>query len=194
MSTTAATLRTPSSAPEPGFVSLTDFLVEYSNREDPFKYEWNGGVVEQKPHSFNRGQFFLLQNLQRRFIKTSGFSTGGLLTNGVDMFLPFSNRTRRPDIAYLSGEQMRASIDNKPTVCAFVIEIISQNDQVNDLEEKKAEYFDNGVQVLWIIFPNSKKVEVYRSVKDVTICLNKDVCNAAPVLPDFEITVQELFA
>lgn len=193
MSTTTATLPTSSSAPEPGFVSLTDFLVEYSNREDPFKYEWNGGVVEQKPRTMNRNQLIIFKNLLEIFMQTTGKAAGGLLTCEVDMFLPFANRTRRVDIAYLTGEQMRASSDNKPTVCPFVIEIIYKNDQANEVEEKKAEYFDNGVQVLWIIFPNSKKVEVYRSVKDVTICLNEDVCSAAPVLPDFEITVQELF-
>jgi len=135
-----------------------------------------------------------LQNLQRLFVKTSGFSNGGLLPTEVDMFLPFANRTRRPDIAYLSSEQMLASRDGKPTVCAFVIEVISQNDQINDVEEKKVEYFANGVQVLWIIFPKSKKVEVYHSIKDVTICLNEDKCSAEPVLSDFEISVKALFA
>jgi len=51
MSTTAATLPTP--APESGFIALADFLIEYTNREDAYKYEWNGGIVEQKPRSLN---------------------------------------------------------------------------------------------------------------------------------------------
>lgn len=118
----------------------------------------------------------------------------GELMAEVDMFLPLANRTRRAEIAYLSGEQMRASKDGKASLCTFVVEIISRNDQVNDVEEKKAEYFNNGVQVLWIIFPQVQKVEVYHSVKEVRICTGDDICSAAPVLPDFEISVRDLFA
>lgn len=194
MAATTAILPTSPSTSESGFISLTDFLVEYANREDPYKYEWNGGVVEQKPRTMNRDQLFIFQNLVELLMKVTKPSMRGLLACEVDMFLPFANRTRRPDIAYLTGEQMRASRDGKPTVCSFVIEVVSKNDQANEVEEKKAEYFDNGVQVLWVIFPTLKKVEVYRSVKDVTICLNEDICAANPVLPDFEISVKELFA
>jgi Uma2 family endonuclease len=179
--------------PEPGFMALEEFLQRYAQREDPYKYEWNGGLIEQKPRTMNRDQFFIFQNLLRFFMKTSGFTSNGLLMCEVDMFLPFANRTRRADIAYLTGEQMRASRDGKPTVCPFVIEIISQNDQINDLEEKKIEYFDNGVQVLWVVFPKQKKVEIYRSLKDVAICTGEDECSATPVLPDLTLSVHELF-
>jgi Uma2 family endonuclease len=194
MSATAASTTTPIRSSESGFVSLEDFLAYYTNREDPYKYEWNGGSVEQKPRTMNRDQLYLFQNLLRLFMQTNSFANNGLLTCEVDMFLPFANRTRRPDIAYLSGEQMKASRDGRPTVCPFVMEVISQNDQVNEVEDKKKEYFSNGVQVLWIIFPKAQKVEVYHSLKDVKICLAEDVCSAAPVLPDFELTVEALFA
>lgn len=194
MTATAVSPTIPIQISESGFVSLEDFLAYYTNREDPFKYEWNGGLVEQKPRTMNRDQFFLFQNLLELFMKTTAYAAKGLIMAEVDMFLPFANRTRRPDIAYLSGEQMKASRDGKPTVCPFVIEVISQTDQVNEVEDKKQEYFSNGVQVLWIIFPKAQKVEVYHSVKDVKVCLENDLCSAAPVLPDFELTVKDLFA
>ena len=89
---------------------------------------------------------------------------------------------------------MRASRDGAPSVCAFVAEVISKNDQINEVAEKLKEYFANGVQVVWIIFPQLQKVEVWRSVRDVTICFDDDVCNATPVLDDFQVTVNELFA
>jgi Uma2 family endonuclease len=191
--TSSATLVEPVKMPDTGFVALQDFLLNYANREDPYKYEWNGGIIEKKPRTMTRDQLYLLQKLSRLFHSTKAFAEMGELTSEVDMFLPLANRTRRPDIAYLSGEQMQASKDGRPTVCSFVIEIISRNDQVNNLEEKKAEYFANGVQVLWIIFPHIQKVEVYQSLKAVTICTGNDRCSAAPVLPDFEISVHDLF-
>ncbi|MFN0216411.1 MAG: Uma2 family endonuclease [Saprospiraceae bacterium] len=174
-------------------VPLDRFLLRYSNREDPFKYEWNKGVIEKKPRTMNRNQLFIYQNLLKKFLKTQYFVHDGALICEVDMLLPKAERTRRPDIAYLSAEQMRASRNGDPSVCAFVAEVISKNDQINEIEQKLKEYFADGVQVVWIIFPQLQKVEVWRSVRDVTICFDDDVCNAAPVLEDFQVTVNELF-
>lgn len=192
MSTATAT--EPLKPANPRTISLQRFLERYSSREEPYKYEWNKGVVEKKPRTMNRDQFFIFRNLLEFFLKTTAYHHQGLLMSEVDMYLPAAERTRRADIAYLSGEQMRLSRSGEPTVCAFVIEVVSKNDQINDLEDKILQYFANGVQVLWVIVPHSKKVEVYRSPKDVTICFGDDRCSAAPVLPDFELSVNELFA
>jgi Uma2 family endonuclease len=175
-------------------VPLERFLLRYTNREDPYKYEWNKGVVEKKSRTMNRDQLFILQNMLDHFYKTKAFSKRGVLMCEIDMYLPGADRTRRADIAYLSGEQMKASRDGNPSVCTFVAEIVSKNDQINELEEKLEQYFENGVQVVWVIFPKLKKVHVLRSVRDVTVCLENDVCSAAPALDDFKITVQEVFA
>lgn len=173
---------------------LDRFLLRYTNREDPFKYEWNKGIVEKKPRTMNRNQLYIFQNLLDRFLKTTAFSQRGSLICEVDMYLPKADRTRRADIAYLSGAQMKASRDGDPSVCAFVAEVISKNDQINEVQEKLKEYFADGVQVVWVIFPQIQKVEVWRSVRDVTICFEDDVCSAAPVLDDFQVTANELFA
>jgi Uma2 family endonuclease len=69
-----------------------------------------------------------------------------------------------------------------------------KNDQINEVNEKVIEYFANGIEVVWVILPRVKKVEVYTSVKNMTICFGDDICSAAPVLPDFTISVNELFA
>lgn len=104
-----------------------------------------------------------------------------------------SNRTRRADIAYLSSVQMQTSRNGELSVSPFVVEVIPKNDQINEVEEKPQEYFANGVQVLWGVFPKLKRVNVYRSVRDITVCFGDEVCSAAPALPDFEITVNDIF-
>ena len=50
-------------ASKPRLVSLERFFENYTDREDPFKYEWNKGVVEKKPRTMNRDQFlFFISN------------------------------------------------------------------------------------------------------------------------------------
>jgi Uma2 family endonuclease len=175
-------------------VSLESFLVRYTNREDPYKYEWNNGVVEKKPRTMNRDQLKILQNLMRLFVRTKAYADMGELLSEVDMLMQTDNRTRRPDIVYMTGAQMLSSRDGELSVCPFVAEVISKNDQINEVEEKLAEYFDNGVQVVWVIFPKLKQVKVYRSVRDITVRFGDDICSAAPVLQDFEISVNDIFA
>ena len=75
----------------------------------------------------------------------------------------------------------------------FVIEIISTNDKTYKVEEKITEYFKAGVKVLWNIYPNEKVVYVYTSRKSFKICMEDDICSAAPVLPEFEVKVSEIF-
>ena len=112
----------------------------------------------------------------------------------VDMYLPSIGRTRRADIAVLPGGQVDASASGEATVCPFVIEVISKNDQINEVEEKILEYFENGVEVVWVIFPKIKKVEVYTSIQDVKICFGDNMCTAMPVMSDFNISVNDIFS
>jgi Uma2 family endonuclease len=173
-------------------IKLETFLEKYTNRDDPFKYEWNNGIIEKKEKTMNRDQTKILQRLMRLFTKTKAYSLGGELINEVDMYMTSYKRTRRADIVYMTPEQIEESDNGKVSVCPFVMEVISKNDQINDVGDKTIEYFENGVEVLWIIYPKLKKVEVYTSLDDVKICYGDSVCSAAPVLPDFQITVKDL--
>jgi Uma2 family endonuclease len=174
-------------------ISLETFLDQYSDREDPFKYEWNNGIVEKKERTMNRNQFAIYRKLQQLFFKSQTCTQGGIIMSEVDMFLPTVKRTRRTDIAVLQGELVDECLSGSPTACPFVIEIVSKNDQVNDVEDKIIEFFENGVQVVWVIIPKVKKVEVYTSVEDVKICFGDSVCSALPFMDDFNISVNEIF-
>lgn len=101
---------------------------------------------------------------------------------------------RRPDIAYFTYEQAEDGRQGEDVIRAFVVEVLSETDQAYRIEEKITEYFKAGVQIIWNIIPEHEVVYVYTSPKLVTICLDDDVCSAAPVLPDFLISVNNLFA
>lgn len=177
---------------QPRRISKERFLLEYSDREDGFKYEWNDGLIE-KTESMNQLQadfFFLLLD---RFLKTAASKAGGGLITETDMDTTAA-QVRRPDIAFYSGEQRKWMKKGQNQVPTWVAEVISPTDKAYKIDEKLEEYFRAGVQVVWHIFPASQKVEVYTSPDDVKICRAKTVCSGAPALPDFEITAEELFA
>ena len=175
-------------------VTWHDFEKKYLTREDNFKYEWVNGLIEKTPRTMNRDQSLIIQRLQRLFSTTQAYRNMGELISELDMFLPTAKRTRRADFGYLTAQQVAASVAGDMSPSSFVVEIISKNDQINEVDKKLIEYFDNGVEVIWLVFPTLKKVEVHRSLRDVSVYFGDDVCSASPILSDFEISVNVLLS
>jgi Uma2 family endonuclease len=182
----------PTVVRKPRRISREEFLREYSDKEDGFKYEWNNGIIE-KTIAMNQTQLFLQSVLLRVFINTRVFKDGGLFTSEGDMDTS-PTQLRRPDLAIYSRDQVERMKDGAREIAPWLAEIISENDKADKINEKLEEYFKAGVQVVWHIYPASKQVYVYISVENVTICRGKTVCSGAPAVPDFEVTAEELFA
>ena len=192
MSASAIIHQQPIISTEKKIISWNEFKKRYLSREDAFKYEWVNGIAVKTRRSMDKSQFFIYENLleifdQLRFDKRIN---GRLISEG-DTF--FAGNHRRPDIAYFTHEQIRAAKEGHNIVPLFVIEVISTNDQMNLVHEKMEDYRNAEVPVVWHILPKRKEVHVYLYGKNMTICKGEEVCSAAPVLPDFNITVNQVF-
>jgi Uma2 family endonuclease len=172
-------------------MSLRDFL-DWEREPDGWKYEWNNGIIEINEVSMRNTERGIVQHIIRAFTKTQAYQSQAELLPETDCLLP-SGQVRRPDIAYFTYEQIQASARGEQPVPPFAIELISKNDRVGKVDEKLAEYFASGVLCVWHILPESSRVKVYTSLKDVQICSDEDVCSARPAL-DFTIRAEEIFA
>lgn len=145
----------------------------------------------------NKSQVYIYDNLYSVLIERGLLKTGALISgyevtlNGVPSKDP---QMRCFDIAYLTKAQIQRGRNGEDVIPAFVVEIISENDVSYKIEAKLTEYFKAGVQVVWNIIPDEQVVHVYTSRKTVKICTETDICSAAPVLPEFEVSVAEIFA
>jgi Uma2 family endonuclease len=157
--------------------------------EDGFKYEWNDGELI-KFTGINKKQIKVYDILNTLFIKKGYWETGTFVSE-YDVMLS-GIQMRRPDIAYLSKKQLNEADQGEDPIPEFVVEIISENDNINKVEAKIKEYYKAGVKVVWLIFPEEKTVHVYTSRREVKICIENDICSANPILPEFEIGVDEL--
>lgn len=175
-------------------ITLETFVRLYSNKSDGYRYEWNNGVVEKTTRNMNRSQLFIAQNLTRLFSQTKAYRERGELDKEITMFLPTANRNRIADLAYLTKAQLQEVDDLKPSLSPFIIEIISKNDTAYELGKKLSQYFDDGVEVVWQIFPQLETVHVYTSPETIKICRGASICSASPVLADFNIAAQDIFA
>jgi len=176
----------------PKKISWESFQQKYLSKEDKYKYEWVDGYVEKTTRAMHKEQLFLLRNLQLFFRKLLQQSeVEGFLMAEVDTF--FDSNHRRPDIAYLTDEQVESGKIGGEVVPKFIIEVISSNDQMNKVHQKMDDYEAAGVQIVWHIFPLLKKVHVYKG-KNMKVCKGKDICTAEPVIKGFKLSVNTLFA
>ncbi len=176
-------------------ITWEEFEREYLSREDDFKYEWVNGRVVKTKRTMNKTQLYILDNLFAFFhhLLNEGKVTGWLVPE-PDLF--FLTNHRRPDIAWMTREQMHKLADLKAyEVPAFIIEVVSTNDQVNELKDKMKNYRDAGVQVVWQIHPKQQEVDVYagKNLTKSKVCTGRQICSAAPVLPAFALPASAIF-
>jgi Uma2 family endonuclease len=110
--------------------------------------------------------------------------------------------SRVPDIAFYSAERWAEYIStmtdwqDKPFVLVpdLCIEVISQNDNYTDVEDKVAEYLRDGVRMVWVINPRAKSVAVYvASSEQITRLTESSTLTGGDVLPNFSVPVRDIF-
>jgi Uma2 family endonuclease len=118
----------------------------------------------------------------------------------VESIYKFSDAaTRRPDISLVTFEQLAtitdlASDPAEPELAPkLAVEVISPSNTINEVEKKIIRYFATGVEAVWVVLPESKRIHVYGSPKDVKILGEEDVLEGGKLLPGFTMLVAEVF-
>lgn len=127
--------------------------------------------------------------------KKFGWAVSEVLFN----FGPGRNE-RRPDVAFVSQERCSALVSFPPpdpsswsVVPNLAVEVISPSNTVVEMEEKILEYFDAGVQRVWVFHPRSQRLYVYESPTQSTILTKSDELEGGKVLPGFRLMLKDLF-
>jgi Uma2 family endonuclease len=74
-----------------------------------------------------------------------------------------------------------------------VVEILSPDDRWDDVMEKLAEYFEAGVDRVWVVAPKLRSVFAYRSLTEAQQLAEGDVLTDDEILPGFSLLVANLF-
>lgn len=127
--------------------------------------------------------------------------TGVCFYSSTLFILPNGAR-RSPDVSWLlksRWERLSAEEQRKfpPIAPDFVIELVSPSDtsltRYKELQFKMQEYIDNGVRLGWLINPDEKVVEIFRSNQPKEIVSHPTVLSGENVLPDFTLDLSEIF-
>src|SRR5919199_2889704 len=128
-------------------------------------------------------------NRQTRLGKAFDSSTGFRLPKGG---------TRSPDVAWIPIQRWDAltSAEQKkflPLCPDFVVELVSETDDVEETRSKMQEYVDNGLRLGWLIDPRTRQVEIYRPNQVVEVLHSPAALSGEEVLPGFVLDLQPIF-
>ncbi|QJD81153.1 Uma2 family endonuclease [Spirosoma rhododendri] len=163
-------------------------------REHPHEgsYEFVRGRIIPKP-AMKQNEIFIADYLIRQFVKTSAFQQGDALLPEADSYVDGS-RKRIPDLTYITVEQKQAIRRGERVNTLFAIEILSDSESYEDVLDKLQDYFDGGTQLVWYIVPKRQKIFAYTSPDESKAYKEQYVISAAPVVPDLQFAVVEMFA
>lgn len=102
--------------------------------------------------------------------------------------------SRLPDVAFNKGKRPIIKQGSVPKMPDLAIEIKSPNDTIQEMRDTAAYYLANGSQLVWLVYPNYRLIEVYRLGADIEILGEEDTLTGGNVLPGFELPVRDVFA
>lgn len=125
----------------------------YANVPGKIELDVWGRMVMSPASNYHRAlQTRLSQRLAalggQAFVEASVLTTAGVLV---------------ADVAWASAEFIRFHAFGTPYTQApeICIEVVSPSKSVKELEEKKSAYLAAGAEEVWIVYPQSKRCEVY---------------------------------
>ena len=174
-------------------LTLNEFL-ELPEEEPPL--EFNDGVVCEKVSP--KGRHGILQAELIKQLDRSGLP--GRVARAIpELRVTFGGASVVPDVSVFRWE--RIPVDAAGEIADeflqppdIAIEIASPGQSVNALVRRCLWYVSHGVQVALLVDPADKSVLAFRLDEPAVAWHSSDRIDLHGILPDFELTVEQLFA
>lgn len=115
---------------------------------------------------------------------------------GYQCFPDDAAKVRKPDVSFirrgrLPGERIPdGHIDVVPDLA---VEVVSPNDTAYEIETKVGEYLAAGFPLVWVVYPQSRTLHVYRADGSVERLREEETLTAPEWLPELRCAVADLF-
>ena len=102
---------------------------------------------------------------------------------------------REPDVAYFAAERIGPGRETRYSeiVPDLVVEIVSPNDDADNVFNKARMWLSFGVRLVWVVQPETRSVEVHRSGHPVESVAEDGQVDGIDVLPGFSCSVASMF-
>jgi Uma2 family endonuclease len=121
----------------------------------------------------------------------------GIVTGADGTIRLFPGLVRMPDVAFASWacfpDRKRPKTPIPHIAPTLAVEVLSKSNSKAEMAKKLGEYFGAGVQVVWIVNPRKRTVQVYTAVDRSVVFTESQTLDGGDVLPGFVLRLKELF-
>ena len=121
----------------------------------------------------------------------------GIVTGEAGLVQLAPGLVRIPDVAFIAWDRLpgrRLPTAAIPDIVPnLVVEVLSASNTSRELDRKRRDYFGTGVELIWLVDPRTRSVDVYTALDHVTRLSASETLGGDPVLPGFTLSLQELF-
>ena len=163
--------------------------------EDGCVYElWKGSLIRMSPgkirHGGDTGQLAIklgayldAHPLGRLYVAEPGFRVGP------------ANSVIAPDLAFIHSERLSLFPPDEfgPVSPDLAVEVISPGNTGVEIKDKVAAYLDGGARLVWVLNARRCQVQVHRADGATSLLGADDQLSGEDLLPDFLVSVRELF-
>lgn len=181
------------SDPQPGTATERDVLRVHAREKR--LCELVDGILVEKAMGYEESlvamqiSHCLLRFLSRRKL--------GIVAGEAGMLKLARGLVRIPDVSYVSYDRLpgrRAPRQPIPRLAPnLAVEVLNQSNTRREMEEKLVEYFDAGVEVVWLVDLRKRTVEVFTSSNGSALFKGAQTVSGGTVLPGFRFKVRDLF-
>jgi len=170
---------------------------DHVSADDVERYEVIDGVrVEREPMgAFETVLASWLCHLLNSF--AAGKKLGLAVSEVLFVLNAQRNLRRRPDVAFVSYARWPTSVVARESAWNVVpdlaVEVVSPSNLAEEIDSKITDYFQTGVRLVWVFYPDSGRVYVYQSPTQVSILERPDTLDGGAVLPGLRLPMAQLY-
>jgi Uma2 family endonuclease len=156
-----------------------------------------GRLIVMSPAGLKHGELTSLLNyIIAGFVRehelgiTTGAETGFILHQDPDG----KDTVRAPDVGFITAARVPDPLPDgfAPFAPDLAIEVISPNDDAEEIHQKVMEYLQYGTRMVILFYPKSRTAAVYTPSGYETFGI-EDTLDGRDVLPGFELPLRKVF-
>lgn len=181
------------SDPQPGTATERDVLRIHASEKR--LCELVDGILVEKAMGYEES--LVAMQISHRLLSFLSRRKLGIVAGEAGMLKLARGLVRIPDVSYVSYDRLpgrRAPRQPIPRLAPnLAVEVLSQSNTRREMEEKLVEYFDAGVEVVWLVDVQKRTVEVFSSPNESAVFKIGQTVSGGTVLPGFRLKVRDLF-
>jgi Uma2 family endonuclease len=183
----------PVLAPERISLDAFEQFIELPENRDRLFELIDGRIVEKMPTELHGA--IVARLIAYLVMYAEQHNLGRVTTEARHRASQDAENDRLPDIAFTRWERAlplveQGAVKHMPDLA---IEIKSPSNGYEELRAKARYYLQHGAQLVWLIYPEKKLIEVYRAGADSDILTGEDTLTGGTVLPEFSLPVKTVF-